>query len=225
MAERVDEKGHVLDRRHPGDSGEQKATQRARPARVPKAQERREHEADPHGDRHVETILPHEEPVLAQILNVVERRLGIEFEQNPAHVRIPETLGNIVGVEFAVHMLVVPAMVGDPVHRTVLESGRAKNQRDQPHRPTGLERHMRKQPVVAQRDAQAGRDEKNQEQEDLKQIHAKKPQIHGHGGAGCHEGANQERTVGPIDPGGGETKWHGRLACGSRGAGREEFVE
>ena len=113
-----------------------------------------------------------------------------------------------------INMLVMPAVVGNPGERGVFKRRCAKNKRHQTHRPKRLKRHVRKQPMISERDAQAGRDHKKQKHRDLKRIHSVVPEIKRNGGAGDQKGTNQEGAVSPIDPGGRNTKRHiRRLTC------------
>jgi hypothetical protein len=53
--------------------------------------------------------------------------------------------------------------------------------------------------VIAERDAEAGRDQQHCEHRELKPINAKVPQVKRHGRECENEGADQERTRRPID--------------------------
>src|SRR6266487_6956567 len=57
---------------------------------------------------------------------------------------------------------------------------------------------MGKQPVVADRDAQTGRDEEGKEKGNLKPIKSITPDEDGHGGEGDQQRADQEQAVGPV---------------------------
>ena len=177
MAKRVDEKSHMLHCGHPGHTGEQETAQCAQPARMQKTKQSGHEESEAHRDQSVIFILQHEEPVLAQILNVVERWLGIEFEENPAHVGVPKTLGNIIRIIGVIDMFVMPAVIRNPVHGAVFESRSPENQCHQPHRPARLERNMGEKTVITKGDAQTGRDEKEEKHRNLESIHTALPKV------------------------------------------------
>ena len=76
-------------------------------------------------------VLPHHQLVLAQIVDVVHRRLGIELEHQPADVRPHETFGDIVGVLVMIDVLVVAAVVGRPVEAGIFKRAGAEDQGEQ----------------------------------------------------------------------------------------------
>ena len=101
-------------------------------------------------------------------------------------------------------------MVGNPRQGAVLEGGGTEDQRGQPHRPAGLKGHVGKEAVIAERDAQAGRDEESEKHRDLESVHPVIPQIPWYGRASDQGRANQERAVDPVDAVEGKAKFHGR---------------
>src|SRR5437868_12894322 len=134
------------------------------------SEERGNEEADDDRYRDIKLLLKHHEPVLAQVGDVVPRRLGIEAEQDPADVSVPETLGNIVRIVVAIDVLMVAAMVRNPRKRTVLKRRRAEHEGEETNRPSGFERLVGEQTMIPERDAQAGRDEVGKKQPDLKRV-------------------------------------------------------
>src|SRR4051812_39288189 len=112
-------------------------------------------------------------------------------------MRVPKALADVVRVVVIVRMFMVAAVIGDPVHRRVLEGGRTENQRDQTHRPKRLERHVGEQAVIAERDAQTRRDHEEEKHSNLERIGAEKPQIERYSGESDESSSDQERTVEP----------------------------
>ena len=70
---------------------------------------------------------------------------------------VKEAFGDIVGIIIFIHVLVVDTVVGAPIMGRIFEGSGAEEQHEELHRPLGLEGNMRKQAVVAQGDAEAGR--------------------------------------------------------------------
>ena len=112
---------------------------------------------------------------------------------------IPKTLADVVRVLVVIHVLVMTAMIGRPRQHTVLKGGRAEKERHHSDRPTGLKCLVRKQAMVAERDAQSSRDEEHKEQPGLEEIDAVRPDVVRHHGHARERDRRQERAVGQID--------------------------
>lgn len=109
-------------------------------------------------------------------LSTIEWAFGIDFEENPTHVSPEKFLRNIVGI---VGMLVVPPMIGDPTKSGVFESAGSKNQGRKVHGPFDFKGEMREQSVIAECDAEAGRDDVKQHQTACKPIDPEFNEING----------------------------------------------
>ncbi len=157
-------------------------------------------------------ILPHDELVLAQVVDVVHRRLWVELEHQPTDVRPHEALGNVVGVLVVIDVLVVAAVVGRPVEAGVFKGAGTEDQGEETHRPLGLEGEVREQPVVAQRDAHHGGHQVKSEHRELEPIDAKLEEVDGQADDGNKCGANEERTGNPVHPVEGNAI-HGMVGC------------
>jgi hypothetical protein len=208
VAERIDEKRHVLNRSHPCHATEEKSTESADPARVQETQSGRNQETNANGQWQIKPALPHHELVLSEVSDVVEWRLRIEFEKDPADMRVPETLRDIVWVIVVVHVLMVPAMIRNPRKSGILERGRSEDEGQETNRPLCLKGDVGEKSVIAERDAQSRCDTESQEKSELESIDAKLPEVKRYRSAGDCKGPDEKRTVGPIDPGGRNTKRH-----------------
>ena len=100
-----------------------------------------------------------------------------------------------------VRVFVMTAVVGAPGQRMVLKRRCTKNQREQFNRPLGLKRLVRKQAVIAERDAQTSRDEEDQKHRRLEPVYTDLPEVNRHSGDRDQSGSDKERTIGPIDSG------------------------
>ena len=78
-------------------------------------------------------MLPGNQRILPQVLNIFVGQIGMELEHEPAHVRVEEALRDIVGIFVMINMLVVGAMLATPHQRLVLKRTRAKDQGKQLH--------------------------------------------------------------------------------------------
>ena len=164
VAERVDAEGALLDDDRAEQSGDEEGGQGGH-ARVGVAHEGgvaiteggRHHEAHEGPDPLDVAVLPHDEGVGFEILDVGDGRLRLEAEEEPADMGVEEALGDIVGIFVFIHVLVVDTVVGGPIQGRILEGSGAEQEHEELHRPLGLEGNVGKQAVVAQGDAEAGR--------------------------------------------------------------------
>ena len=156
-----------------------KPPKRTQPAGVQEAQQRGHEKPYADRQRKIVAVLPHHQRVFSKIGDVVEGRLWIEFEQDPANVRVPETLGDVVGIIIVIDVLMMATVIGDPRKRRVLKGSGAENQRHQANRPKRLKRHVGKQPVITERDAEPRRNHEGEEHRELKCINSVMPKVHG----------------------------------------------
>ena len=70
-----------------------------------------------------------------------------------------KTFPDIVWVVVVVDMFMMPAMIAGPHQNRIFERCRAKDQREQAHRQTCAESRVRKQPMIAERDTESGRNQ------------------------------------------------------------------
>ena len=103
------------------------------------------------------SMLPHDQRIFLEIGYVIERRLWPELEQEPANVGVEKSFGDVVRVLVVIDMFMVPAMFARPEQNGVLESARAENECEQTHGQFCSEGHVRKQPVITERNAETGR--------------------------------------------------------------------
>src|SRR2546430_1028321 len=200
VAKRIDEKSHVLDNDDAGHSRDQETAQRGGPSAPRPSDRRGQREAGEDGDEEIVAVLPQHQPVLLQVgYLVVQARLRFQLEENPADVGVEKAFREVIRIVVLIHKFMVTAMVGGPVQDRVFESGGAKQQREQAHRPARLKCSMGKEAMVAERDAEAGAPKKDNEQRYLKPIQAIAPQIGRNRGQRCEQRADQKQAVLPVN--------------------------
>jgi hypothetical protein len=177
------------------------------------AENRRNDETHDQADPVDVFILPHDELVLAQVVDVVHRRLGIQLEHQPADVRPHEALGNVIGILVVIDVLVVAAVVGRPVEAGVFERAGAENQREQADRQFRLEGQVGKQTVVADGDAHHRGDEVEEEHAELEPIDSEFHQIDGQADQRDQGGADEKRAGDPVHSVKGNTIHGWKLLC------------
>ena len=122
MTHGVDEKRAVLHRENAEDTGQQEAAQRADRASPEKAEEDGKTEAESYRNRNAPAVLPHDQRVAAEIVDIIHRLLWPQFEKEPADVRPEEALADVVGIVIVVDVLVVLAVVRTPIEGGIFES-------------------------------------------------------------------------------------------------------
>jgi hypothetical protein len=178
VAERVDEEGRLLDHEDAEHAGDQETTESGGSGVVHEVGETGwQGEADHEGDDLVPAVLPHDQLVLAEVLDVVEGRLRQGLEKDPADVGPEEALGNVVRIVVVVRVLVVAAVVGDPVQRRVFERAGAEDQGEETDGPLRLEGEVGEQTMVPEGDAHARRDDVEQEHGRQEAAHPVVPQV------------------------------------------------
>ncbi len=143
-------------------------------------------------------VLPHDEFVFAEVGDVVDGRLGIEFEEQPADVSPEETFRDIIGIFVVVDVFVVAAVVGGPVQTGVLKSAGAKKESEKFHRSLCFEGKMGEKTVITQRDAHHRRAEVKEEHAELEPIDSVMVEIDGRADEGDKSGANKETGGNPV---------------------------
>jgi len=109
--------------------------------------------------------------------SVIEGRLWQELEQQPTDVGVEKTFGDVVRIFVVIHMFMVTAMFAGPHKDRILERSGAKDEYEQAHRQSGPESHVRKETVITERDAEAGRGQHHCKYSELEPINAEIPQI------------------------------------------------
>jgi len=105
-------------------------------------------------------VLPPNQRIGFQIVDIGQRHVTSDrAEHHPADVRMEEAKLDVVRIVIVVGVLVVSSVVRAPLECGVFHRRGTENEGEQPHRPLGLERDVREQPVITQRDAQARGDE------------------------------------------------------------------
>ena len=104
----------MLKHNHFGHAADEKTAERADPA-VPKpAEQGRQTKTHQHGEQMNMSMLPHHQRVFFQIGHVIERRLWPQLEQEPAHVRMKKSFGDVVRIFVMIDMFMMPAMIARP---------------------------------------------------------------------------------------------------------------
>ena len=144
-------------------------------------------------------MLPPHERVAFEIRHAGVARWFAQLEHDPAHVRMEEALGDVVGILLVISVLVMPPVVVTPSQRGVLKGRRAENEGQQPHRPRRLKGMVGEQPVVAHGDALPRQDEEQEEQADMEPRKSVVPQVNRDRRQRDQQGAKQKHRVIPVD--------------------------
>ena len=155
-------------------------------------------------------MLPAHERVALQIRHVIQRRLGIELEQDPTHVGVEKTFLNVVRIVVVVDVFVVAAMVARPLKDGVFESGGSENEHHQAKRPSRFKGFVGKKTVITGRNTESGEDEHDEEHSEMEPVEAEEPEINWQRSHGEQRRSDKERTGDPIDALSGKRKnFHG----------------
>jgi len=119
---------------------------------------------------------------------------------------VEKTFADVVRVFIVIDMFMMAAMVACPHQDRILERSRAEDECEQAHRLFRPKSHVRKQTVIAGRDAEAGRNQQRCEQSELKPVNTEIPKVKRHCGECENKRADQERTRRPIDAAGRNTE-------------------
>ena len=154
------------------------------------------------------SILPDNQSISLQVRHIVVGFSWIQFENQPANVREEETFRNAVGIIIVIDVLVMAAMFARPHENRVFKSGRAKDEREEPHRPRRLESDVREEPVIAKADAEPATQEHQEEKRDLKPVEPEMPEVEWNRRERKRERADEKRTGRPVDAMDGKTGNH-----------------
>ena len=119
---------------------------------------------------------------------------------------VEKTFADVVRIFVVIDMFVVASMLACPHQNRILECSSAEEECEQAHRQFCPERCVRKQTVVTERDAEAGRGQQYREHGDVEPINTEIPEVNRHCGECENKRANQERTRRPIDAVDGNTE-------------------
>ena len=185
MADGVDAPRDVVHKEDPHQPAPDKAPENPRPGpRQEPAQDRRNQKArqDPHGK---EAAHPDDELGLLEILGVLVEVLGLLVDE-PPHVRVPHALDGApdpvavavggVGVVIVVAVLVVTAMLRNPLQDRPFDSHRSQDREQSRNRPGCLETPVCEVPVVPDRNAKGGREIHAQHDHELLPVEGHVPQ-------------------------------------------------
>jgi hypothetical protein len=80
-----------------------------------------------------------------------------KLEQQPADMGVEKTFGDIVRIVVVIHMFMMASVFAGPHEDRILERSGAKDEYKQAHWESRPESHMRKETMITERDAEAGR--------------------------------------------------------------------
>ncbi len=144
-------------------------------------------------------VLPHHQLILFQIVDVIERRWRREFEQEPPDVRMEKPLVDVVRVLVVIDMFMMRAVFARPEQHGVFECSRTEEHSEEADRPVRLKSQVRKETVIAEGYAEAARCKHHEEQNDLKSIDPKVPDIEWHCRERKQESADEKRAGDPVN--------------------------
>jgi len=177
VAKGVDAERAMLENNQAGNSGDEKGSKGRAPAAPCVTNNRGKHKGNRCSEPMNITMLPHNEGILLQIGDIIERRTGIELEEEPADVCVKQALRDAVRIIIMVHMFVMTPMLARPQQDGVFKRAGSENERQKFNDPVSLESEMCKQPVITKRDRKAASKEHHEEKDHLESIDAKKPEI------------------------------------------------
>ena len=115
MADGINAKGRVEDRKGSTNTCEEETSDSADPIAIQQPNEKRQGQARDH-DGNIVSVLPHHDAVLSQTRGIFVVGPWIVIKQPPA-VAIPKSPLRIVGVQILIAVRVVADMVGRPFER------------------------------------------------------------------------------------------------------------
>ncbi len=119
---------------------------------------------------------------------------------------VEKTFADVVRIFVVIDMLMVASMLACPHQNRILECTGAEEECEQAHWQFGPESCVRKQPVITERDAKAGRSQQYCKQDDVEPINTEIPEVKRHCGECENKRADQERTRDPINAADGNTE-------------------
>ena len=123
-------------------------------------------------------------------------------------MRVEKTFGDAIRIFVMIDMFVMTPMFAGPEKHGILKGSRAKDEGEEADGEPGLECDVRKEPVIAKRDAHSGRGEEPEKKRDLKPVDPEKPNVSRHCGQSENESSNEKRARCPINAIGGKAKDH-----------------
>ena len=144
-------------------------------------------------------MLPHDQRVAAEIVDIIHRLLRPEFEKEPADVRPEKALADVVRIVIVIDVFVVLAVVRTPIEGRILESTGAEEKGGQFDRGLRFEGEMGKETMVAEGDTETGGHVEKEEETDLEPIEPVVPDVEWHGGKGQGVDDGQENAGRPVD--------------------------
>lgn len=97
-----------------------------------------------------------------------------------------------------IDVFMMTSMLGRPLERRIFKSSSAKDKGEQFDRPVRLKGEMRKQPMVAERNAHTCGHRQEEKQAHLKPIQTETPEIERHGGNTQQKGSDEKGTGDPV---------------------------
>ena len=126
-----------------------------------------------------------------------------------------KTFADVIRIVVVIDMFMVASMLACPHQDRILECSSAEEECEQAHRQLGPESCVRKQPVIAKRDAEAGRGKQYCEHDHVEPTNTEVPEVKRHCGECENKRADQERTRDPINTADGNTENQGAIWVGS----------
>ena len=154
------------------------------------------------------SVLPDNQSISLQVRHIVVGLRRTQFENQPANVGKEETLRDAVRIIIVIDVLVMAAMFTRPHENRVFKSGRAEDEREEPHGPRSLESDMREEPVIAQADAESTTEEHKKKKRDLKPVETEMPDVEWNCRERKRERADEKRTGRPVDAMDWKTRHH-----------------
>ena len=187
VADRVDRERDVVEQEDADRAAPQQRRQRALPGADDRVADRGRHEQrDDEPD--AEELVDRLHAALGEQVGHVLRDLGAALgDEQPADVRMEEVLRRgeeavaaadvrAVRIAFLIRELMVLAMVGDPREHRAFDGHRAEDRERPAHPLLRLERAMREEPVVADRDADARQQVADGEQHEVDPVQPRVPE-------------------------------------------------
>lgn len=145
------------------------------------------------------SILPDDQAISLKVRDIVEGFSWLQLENQPADVREEKALRDAVGIIIVIDVLVMSTMFARPHQDRVLKRRGPEDEREKPHRPRRLESDVRKEPVIAQADAEPAPQEHQEKKRDLKPVESEMPEVERDRRECECERADEERTGRPVD--------------------------
>src|SRR5437016_3523958 len=114
MTGAVNEEGAMLQHDHARHACNEKGAKRSPPSVPKKADHDRDEEADYNRDRLDMPMLPADQFVSLKVADIIQGMIGMQFEKEPADMRVKETFRDAVGIVVIIDILVVAAVLARP---------------------------------------------------------------------------------------------------------------